>query len=60
MVREAIGNDAILQANLLLMLINVNDVQEGLYWAREFEIPRQQWPWHIRNAEEQDSESNDL
>ncbi|XP_014474860.1 PREDICTED: exonuclease mut-7 homolog isoform X5 [Dinoponera quadriceps] len=57
MVREAVGNDATLQANLLSMLVNVNDVQEGLYWAKEFEIPKKQWPWHIIYAKEQDDEN---
>lgn len=60
MVREATGNDVNLQTNLLWMLINVDDAQEGLYWALEFNIPRDQWPWAITFAEEQDMQSNAL
>lgn len=59
MVREAVGNDDTLQVNLLSMLVNVDDVQEGLYWAKEFNIPKEYWPWHIIQAEEQNRESND-
>ncbi|KAL6435567.1 hypothetical protein ACFW04_005491 [Cataglyphis niger] len=56
MVREAIGDDIKLQKELLLMLINVNDAQEGLYWAREYRIPKQEWPWMIVHAEENEGE----
>ncbi|XP_029163775.1 exonuclease mut-7 homolog [Nylanderia fulva] len=54
MVREAIGNDDKLQRELLLMLINVNDAQEGLYWAKEYKIPKQEWPWLIMDAEKEE------
>lgn len=57
MVREATGNDRNLQANLLLMLINIDDVEEGLYWAIEFNIPKNQWPWAITFAQEQNIQS---
>lgn len=60
MVEEAIGDDAKLQAELLLMLINVNDPQEGLYWAKKHEIPRERWPWAITYAEERNKQSNVL
>lgn len=59
MVREAIGNDIKLQKELLLMLINVQDVQEGLYWAREYRIPKQEWPWLIVHAEEEELEEEE-
>ncbi|EFN78697.1 Probable exonuclease mut-7-like protein [Harpegnathos saltator] len=59
MVREAVGNDPTLQANLLSMLVNVNDEKEGLYWAREFKIPKNQWPWHIVHAEEQEDQDGE-
>ncbi|EFN66105.1 Probable exonuclease mut-7-like protein [Camponotus floridanus] len=59
MVREAIGNDVKLQKELLLMLINVQDVQEGLYWAREYRIPKQEWPWLIVHAEEEEVEEEE-
>ncbi|XP_020281688.1 exonuclease mut-7 homolog isoform X2 [Pseudomyrmex gracilis] len=56
MVREAIGNDTKLQIELLPMLTHVNDAEEGLYWAKEYNIPKQQWPWAIVFAGEQKSE----
>lgn len=59
MVREAIGNDIKLQKELLLMLINVNDAQEGLYWAREYRISKQEWPWLIVHAEEKEEEDEE-
>ncbi|XP_018304800.1 exonuclease mut-7 homolog isoform X2 [Mycetomoellerius zeteki] len=55
MVREAVGNDAKLQTELLSMLINANDAQEGLYWAKEYEIPKDEWPWAIVHIEEQNA-----
>lgn len=60
MVKEAVGNDATLQASLVSMLVNFNEIQEGLYWAREFDIPKNQWPWDIVHAEEQDEDSNTI
>ncbi|XP_072755515.1 exonuclease mut-7 homolog [Anoplolepis gracilipes] len=59
MVREAIGDDIKLQKELLLMLINVNDAQEGLYWAREYRIPKEEWPWLIVHAEEGEEENEE-
>lgn len=56
MVREAIGNDVKLQTELLTMLINANDAQEGLYWAKEYEIPKDEWPWAIVHVEEQSAQ----
>ncbi|EZA46919.1 hypothetical protein DMN91_004839 [Ooceraea biroi] len=53
MVREAVGDDAKLQADLLVMLVNASDVQEGLYWAKEYNIPKEKWPWAIAHTEEQ-------
>ncbi|XP_015429829.1 PREDICTED: exonuclease mut-7 homolog [Dufourea novaeangliae] len=47
MVQEAVGNDRNLQLNLIRLLINVRDATEGLYWCREFNIPKEQWPWAI-------------
>lgn len=58
MVREAVGNDAKLQTELLSMLINANDAQEGLYWAKEYEIPKDEWPWAIVHIEEQNAPRN--
>ncbi|KYM94459.1 PREDICTED: exonuclease mut-7 homolog [Cyphomyrmex costatus] len=55
MVKEAVGNDAKLQTELLSMLINANDPKEGLYWAKEYEIPKDEWPWAIVDVEEQNA-----
>jgi len=60
MVKEAVGNDTKLQTELLTMLINANDAQEGLYWAKEYEIPKDEWPWAIVHIEEQSAQSNDM
>lgn len=60
MVREAIGDDVKLQKELLLMLINANDAQEGLYWAKEYKIPRQEWPWMIVHAEEEEESAQGI
>ncbi|XP_036141081.1 uncharacterized protein LOC105833553 isoform X2 [Monomorium pharaonis] len=56
MVREAVGNDAKLQTELLTMLVNANDTQEGLHWAREYEISKDEWPWAIVHEEEQSAQ----
>ncbi|KAL6263465.1 hypothetical protein P5V15_006256 [Pogonomyrmex californicus] len=56
MVREAVVNDAKLQTELLSMLVNANDAEEGLYWAKEYEIPRDEWPWSIVRVEEQNAQ----
>lgn len=58
MVREAVGNDHKLQLELLLMLVNANDEKEGLYWAKQYNIPKDEWPWAILHEEEYNGESN--
>jgi len=57
MVREAVGNDAKLHTDLVRMLI-ASDVQEALYWAKEYDIPKDKWPWAITYADEQNRQSN--
>ncbi|XP_053972277.1 exonuclease mut-7 homolog isoform X1 [Hylaeus volcanicus] len=47
MAQEAVGNDRQVQLDMIRMLINVKDAKEGLYWARHFDIPKEQWPWAI-------------
>jgi len=56
-VREAVGNDAKLHADLVRMLI-ASDVQEALYWAKEYDIPKDKWPWAITHADKQNRQSN--
>ncbi|KAK0079127.1 hypothetical protein PV325_001691 [Microctonus aethiopoides] len=46
MVHEAVGSDANLQLNLIMIIVNY-DTEEALYWALEFNIPRNQWPYAI-------------
>lgn len=60
MVREAVGNDHKLQVELLVMLVNANDEKEGLYWAKQYKVPKEEWPWAILHEEEYNSESNVL
>ncbi|XP_078040798.1 exonuclease mut-7 homolog isoform X2 [Augochlora pura] len=59
MAQEAIGENKKLQLDLLRLLINVKDAREGLYWAKKFDIPKQQWPWAIVYEAEQ-MEANEM
>ncbi|XP_033340040.2 exonuclease mut-7 homolog [Megalopta genalis] len=59
MAQEAIGNNKKLQLDLLRLLVNVKDAREGLYWAKKFDIPKQQWPWAITYEAEQ-IEANEM
>ncbi|XP_076386232.1 exonuclease mut-7 homolog isoform X2 [Megachile rotundata] len=52
MVQETIGNDIKLQLHMIRLLIHAQDTKEGLYWAKEFNIPKEQWPWAIVYEEE--------
>lgn len=47
MVQANVGNDRTLQLAMIRMLINAKDPREGLYWAKRFNIPEEQWPWSI-------------
>lgn len=58
MVSEAVGIDPELQLDLLPLLIHFNDAQEGLYWAKRFEIPKNQWPSDMVYIDEQNAQSN--
>lgn len=53
MVEDAVGNDQALQLSFIRMLINAKDSSEGLYWAKKFNIPKEQWPWALLYEEEQ-------
>lgn len=53
MVKEAVGNDTTLQLEAVKLLTMIGEVQEGLYWAKTFHIPKEQWPWAISLQEEQ-------
>ncbi|KAJ8687517.1 hypothetical protein QAD02_023311 [Eretmocerus hayati] len=45
MAKEALGSDSLLQAEILRLLINYNDVMEALYFAKNYNVPREEWPW---------------
>lgn len=47
MIREAVGHDIKLQLETLKSLSMVGEIKEGLYWAKTFNIPKEQWPWAI-------------
>lgn len=61
MVQETIGDDNKLQLHMIRLLINAKDAKEGLYWAKKFDIPKEQWPWAITYEDEHiESEGNNL
>ena len=37
---------------MIRLLINAKDAKEGLYWAKKFDIPKEQWPWAITYEDE--------
>ncbi|XP_031776933.1 exonuclease mut-7 homolog [Nasonia vitripennis] len=49
MAKEAVGSDPRLQAEILRSLVNANDNPEALYFAQTYNVPRDQWPWHLEN-----------
>ncbi|KAG7189757.1 hypothetical protein KM043_017421 [Ampulex compressa] len=57
MAQEAVGTEPNLQLDLIRMLIHINDAQEGLYWAKAFNIPKSQWPWEISYVASQATEN---
>ncbi|XP_012259642.2 exonuclease mut-7 homolog isoform X2 [Athalia rosae] len=59
MARETVGLDSRLQFELLKCLAQANDVKEALRWAREFQMPRDQWPWALIDCEELEFEVTD-
>lgn len=44
MIREAVGNDEQLIDHLIVTLTQYNEMNEALYWAREYNIPENLWP----------------
>ncbi|XP_076171130.1 exonuclease mut-7 homolog isoform X2 [Ptiloglossa arizonensis] len=52
MVQEAVGDDRKLQLYMIKTLINLRIAKEGLYWAKEFNIPKDQWPWALLSEAE--------
>lgn len=49
MAKEAVADDPKLQAKILEFLINNNDTMEALHFARTFNVPQNEWPWHLEN-----------
>ncbi|XP_047368203.1 exonuclease mut-7 homolog isoform X3 [Vespa velutina] len=56
MIREAVGHDTQLQLETVKSLSMVGETKEGLYWAKTFNIPKEQWPWAISFQAEQYSD----
>ncbi|XP_035736310.1 exonuclease mut-7 homolog isoform X1 [Vespa mandarinia] len=56
MIREAVGHDIQLQLETVKSLSMVGETKEGLYWAKTFNIPKEQWPWAISFQAEQYSD----
>ena len=56
MVREAVGTNDKLQLDLVRRLYEMSDNKEAFYWARTYDIPKDQWPWGL--ADFQDAESS--
>ncbi|XP_043287012.1 exonuclease mut-7 homolog [Venturia canescens] len=55
MAREAVGTNEKLQLELVKQLCSMNDNEEALYWAQTFDIPKNEWPWVIRDIETTES-----
>lgn len=49
MAKEAVADDPKLQAKILEYLVNNNDVVEALHFAQNFNVPTDEWPWHLEN-----------
>lgn len=47
MAFDAVKGNSTLQTELVSMLNNYNEVEEALYWAIEFNVPQQQWPYNV-------------
>ncbi|XP_015124097.1 exonuclease mut-7 homolog [Diachasma alloeum] len=52
MAREAVGNDPRLQLDLVTGITS-HDIDEALYWARAFNIPKDQLPVSVANLDPQ-------
>ncbi|XP_011495833.1 PREDICTED: exonuclease mut-7 homolog [Ceratosolen solmsi marchali] len=48
MVKEAIGNDPLLQVEIVVFLVNANDCMEALYFAHIYNVPRNKWPSSLK------------
>ncbi|XP_076248872.1 exonuclease mut-7 homolog [Calliopsis andreniformis] len=59
MVEEAVGTDKKLQAAMIRLLLNSKDSKEALYWAKKFDIPKEQWPWVLTYTAENTKDEND-
>lgn len=60
MVQEAVGDDRKLQLYMIKTLINLRIAKEGLYWAKEFNIPKDQWPWALLSEAEHFGDEGNL
>ncbi|XP_015586273.1 exonuclease mut-7 homolog [Cephus cinctus] len=60
MVREAVGTDEKLQLELVKQVTHMGDLEEALYWAKTYNIPKQEWPWSLSDMEEQNLGHDDM
>lgn len=51
MAREHVGTNEKLQLELVKQLYSMNDSDEALYWAHIYGIPKNEWPWGLRDIE---------
>ncbi|XP_046587355.1 exonuclease mut-7 homolog isoform X1 [Neodiprion lecontei] len=52
MVRETVGTDSRLQFELVKSLAQANDTKEALRWAKDYKMPKDQWPWALVDCAE--------
>ncbi|XP_012279441.1 exonuclease mut-7 homolog [Orussus abietinus] len=52
MAREAVGNNTKLQTELVKILAGAGDHEEALYWAKTYNVPKQQWPWSLTHMKD--------
>lgn len=58
MAKEAVATDPRLQVAILKSLINANDAAEAMYFAKLYNVPREEWPWHLTNYADDNADSN--
>lgn len=47
MAYDAVKDSRDLQAELVTMLSNYNEIEEAFYWAIEFDVPQRKWPYPV-------------
>lgn len=49
MAKEAVASDSRLQVEILKLLVNANDAPEAFYFAKLYNVSKEEWPWHLQN-----------